>query len=829
MRPTLENSFPGGRPHNEIWTACAVYLALLCLAYGNVIFRGKSIVYSDNYNPIDPPLRASSYGKNFVPVQVWNARGLLQIANFHDAGATFWQWEPASEFLRKAIRDGEMPFWDPYIGAGAPSMSSQTPAYFFPPSFLLVLLGDTALLKNVYFLGIAFFAGLFTFLLLRRHGVGFLGSLAGGTAFMFCGGISQNVGSFIGQTAACIPLTLLTTAWFFDHPTRRRMVGLAAIYAGVSLASFPPVLAQAFGTSVLYALWRFLSGEAADAASDRRRAILRWAAAASIGAALVAWYYVPALAVIKSTPQVAKAYADAAQTSLPLLCLFQLLSPTLMGGSKILEYPPFPDPFFLQLPYIGVVAVILALLAAPRDGRRRLVWSFAWTAAVLVVLKIFGIPPVQWIAAIPGLSSIHFAAYFGILLNFLIAVLAGLGLDSLFRGEAGASRVCLAAGALMVAVLSLRQDAIGKGVPDHLFARGWEHAWLILLAISIVASGLVVAGAWTRGRNRWAVAVGLAIVLLGGLEGVRNSVYPRQYRWDAWRHPVPYVRKLAADEGFFRSFAVGALPANTNSPFGIFSLDSVTTFNSPRIHALYRRYAGGKLEVLLREASLFPPEPVLDSASIAYVVVRKDLAWAQREAFLRGYASVYADTAATIFWRPATPRYFFTTDYRIRDSASALDDLATYAPARQVITEAALSFPPQRNPIFGPDVTVVAFHRNRFTVSLEAPRPGLLVCSESDFPGWTATINGRRGKILPVNYAFRGVEVPAGRVEVHFRYWPPGLTAGLAISIFGMAVFGALLLSAKTEGRDQKTLTGISSFGTPFPSNHVTSSSTRSS
>lgn len=333
-----------------------MYAGLLCLAYGNVIFFGKSLVYSDNYNPLEPRFSAESYGRNFVPERVWAERNLTPRANFHDPGATFWQWEPSGVFFRNALRDGEMPFWDPYVGGGVPSMANLTPAYFFPPYFLIVILGNTVILKNLYFLGFALVSGLFTFLVLRKHDVSLLGGLAGGAAFMFCGGISQNIGSFIGQTAACLPVVLFATCWFLDLPTWRRAAGLAAIYACVSLASFPPVLSQVFGFAALYALARVAFGRENMTRASRVRTGSRWVTAAALGAGLVAWYYVPAVSLFRSTPQVAELYSDAAVVSLPLKCLYQILSPRLMGGAKIYAHPAIPDPFYLSLPCLGIVA-----------------------------------------------------------------------------------------------------------------------------------------------------------------------------------------------------------------------------------------------------------------------------------------------------------------------------------------------------------------------------------------------------------------------------------------------------------------------------------------
>jgi uncharacterized membrane protein YfhO len=96
-------------------------------------------------------------------------------------------------------------------------------------------------------------------------------------------------------------------------------------------------------------------------------------------------------------------------------------------------------------------------------------------------------------------------------------------------------------------------------------------------------------------------------------------------------------------------------------------------------------------------------------------------------------------------------------------------------------------------------VHVEAYHLNSVSLTVDAPRPGLVYAAESYFAGWTATVNGQPARILPANYAFRAVEVPAGPSRIEFHYWPPGLTAGLGVS--GTSVLGLAALVALVDRR----------------------------
>jgi len=51
--------------------------------------------------------------------------------------------------------------------------------------------------------------------------------------------------------------------------------------------------------------------------------------------------------------------------------------------------------------------------------------------------------------------------------------------------------------------------------------------------------------------------------------------------------------------------------------------------------------------------------------------------------------------------------------------------------------------------------------------------------------GWSAYVDGEKAKLYQANTAFMAVELSAGEHEIELRYWTPGLTAGITLSIIG--------------------------------------------
>lgn len=57
--------------------------------------------------------------------------------------------------------------------------------------------------------------------------------------------------------------------------------------------------------------------------------------------------------------------------------------------------------------------------------------------------------------------------------------------------------------------------------------------------------------------------------------------------------------------------------------------------------------------------------------------------------------------------------------------------------------------------------------------------PGVLVLSDTYYPGWKVTVDGRPSRLLRANYALRGVYLPGGNHRVVFRFAPASLRLGL--------------------------------------------------
>jgi hypothetical protein len=767
-------------PLGEHGVAALVLLALVMIGQHDVVFRGRSLVHSNYSNPFDYRPLPQNYGPELVPHEEWTSRNLWPFANLRDPGAVWWQWEPSTAFLKQAIADREWPFWDPYVAAGTPAMANLIPAFFFPPYLMAVALGASARVMTLYALLLLWGASFATFLFLRAHGLSRLASLGGGAIVIMGGSMNQNLGSFSGQTVACLPWALYATRLALDEPSRLRLAIVTIAYAGAALASFPPVLLGVLGIVAFYAVTAIVTG---DCATQRLVIAIRWGAAVALAIGLVAFYYVPAFALGRAVPHVAAMYRGAGLEVMPVRNVYQLLSPTVMDGVQVYLAGVFASTgSAAHIPYVGVVCTMALLLARPADGRRgRSLFVVSAAGAALILLKLFGVPPIQWVGYLPLLSQIHFSHYLGVPLGFLLAFLGAQGIEVLVRGRASRVRTVAIVAAAVIAIEALWWFAAGTGDFKKEAASYWLRDWRVVGLMTIAVSILLTSARFADPAPRVRTAIAMILLALIAVEGLYNNTYPRPKPWNTFEHPVPYVQTLQRAADAKRILAFGMPPANSNEAFGISVLDSLMAYNPPRVFELYKRYSGSPPEVFMRQAGQIPPEGVLDRANIGFVGTYTALTRFVSEGDKRGYRRRFEDGFVTIFERPTLPRFFFSSEYRVGSKADALQAIAS-SPSREIVLEQEPGFKAAQNSADDPAIRIETLRRNSSTVIVDAPRPGLVYAAESFFDGWTARVNGVPSPILPANYAFRAVAVPAGRSRIEFRYWPPGLTAGLAIS-----------------------------------------------
>jgi hypothetical protein len=97
--------------------------------------------------------------------------------------------------------------------------------------------------------------------------------------------------------------------------------------------------------------------------------------------------------------------------------------------------------------------------------------------------------------------------------------------------------------------------------------------------------------------------------------------------------------------------------------------------------------------------------------------------------------------------------------------------------------------------------TVTDYQSESISIKARTNRPGYLVLSEIFYPGWRATVDGKKEDLLCGNYIFRVLPLKAGDHEVRLEFvsWP--FRIGAAISLLSLTISLGVVLRQRRRSR----------------------------
>ncbi|MFA6546842.1 MAG: YfhO family protein, partial [Limisphaerales bacterium] len=126
---------------------------------------------------------------------------------------------------------------------------------------------------------------------------------------------------------------------------------------------------------------------------------------------------------------------------------------------------------------------------------------------------------------------------------------------------------------------------------------------------------------------------------------------------------------------------------------------------------------------------------------------------------------------------------------------------ATFKPHETVIVSAPLPAAMNAQGTNAGTVKFLAYAPRRVRLEANATAPAVLLLNDKHSPNWNVAVDGKPATLLRCNYLMRGVQVPAGRHEIEFRYEPP--ITGLYVTMAAIVVaLGLLVLVLFTRRKD---------------------------
>jgi hypothetical protein len=691
------------------------------------------------------------------------------------------------------MRRFELPLWTPGVGAGVPVLANYQSALLSPFTWLLLIVplpGATVLLAACRLLVGG--AGMFWFL--RRIGLSGWASGVGGIAYLLSPVTIVWLEHPLANVSPWLPWMLLAADRAADGGPAR-LGGLAFVTALTFVGGHPHLALYVTGLGAAYAV---------TAALTRSRPVPRIAGvlcAVAVGAGIAALQILPFLeyATQSRTFEMRSAYALNPFVA-PFRVLMTALVPDAFGHPNYGNYAG-PLNYLEQLNHAGVSVLLLAAIGVAAAGRSWRPWFFAGVV-VAGCLAIYAAPGVHHlISALPLVRSASLvrlafvvAAATAILAAFGVDALAGR-LDHAARARLGAV-ACVAALAVGLALIAFTV-AQRSFLARHELSAFVSHA-AVVCAIVTAATTVAILLRVRRGLPFRVVALALAAIVSTELFLFARGFHPVTDR--ALVFPTtPELARLQADAGIHRVVAAGGgLLPNTALVYGL---------QDPRWYdGLGIKHYGELLDAAFHwgdsfHAALGFDSPLFDLLNVRYVLGPAGMTLPNgRFTPIEGLgASLHRNERAL-------PRAFVVDRSRLATGNAARrllrDGGIDYRREVLLESELAVGDRPEASASATPgDATILRYQDERVDIETVAPGRRLLVLTDTWFPGWTATIDGRDVPIVRANVAFRAVSVPAGRHLVAFEYRPASVRTGAWISGIALAIAALAVLSGLVPRR----------------------------
>lgn len=681
------------------------------------------------------------------------------------------QQYPWRQLAISLFRNGQPPLWNPYAFAGTPLLANFQSAFFYPFNIFFFLLPFNLVWGGLILIQ-PLLAGVFLFLFLRQLKLNEFACLIGAISFSFSGFfIAWLEWGTLLHVALWLPLILLAIEKILAVESKIKWSGLLVFalccqfFAGHLQTSFYLVL-----FSLIYLAWKLFQVK-----KSRLKLFSLFFISYLLFFLITAVQWLPTWELIKlSAREIDQIQLNQPGWFIPWQHLVQFLAPDFFGNPTTLNYWGIWN-YAEFVGYLGVIPLIFAFYAIFWRRDKKTIFFIS-----LFLISLSFALPTPW-AKLPSKLGIPLVATSQptrllFIVDFCLAILVALGVDILLTKKVSLKKIVftllpffLLYGLLWLFVLGAKQI--------------WPDAsWLVNLAVSkrnlILPTGLLLAGTvliFSLVFKKIPREVIFFLILgLVCFDLLRFGWKFTPFTKEEWIFPTTEtIEFLKADEDVFRFMTTDRrlFAPNFSLPYKLQTVEGYDPLYLARYAELIAATERG-------EANISPPfgfnriitphnyqSRMIDLLNVKYVLALTDLDSPKLKlVFQEGQTRVYENE--NVF-----PRAFMAYDYQLAQNKQEAIELLMNEEidlAKIVILEEK----PQRLDFVKGEnkIEIEVYQENRVVVVVETDKPGILILTDSYYPGWKATVDNKETKIYRANYNFRGIIIPEGIHEAIFEY-----------------------------------------------------------
>jgi len=721
-----------------------------------------------------------------------------------------------------AVRNGEIPLWNPYIATGAPQMAEGEPGTFYIVNLIDHLPGDFYYWYGINIILHFLIAGLTCYALLRYKGAGKIPATIFSILFQFSPFYMLHLAAMaMFQLIAWVPLLILLFDMVLDgrRPAWNTFWGVLLMFQMLCIGS--PQM-------ITFSYLALISLGIARAIIDRDkgvvfRAAIFLTATASGGALLAALQMLQAIEFNQHSIRGVELWTGfhAHGTWLNLSRLHTLYLYPACDFKTLINLEEAVGFGSSQI-YIGLLSMLMVSFAIWDKEARRRAAPYLW-ASLIMLLFAFGynFPVTQWLTNIPPFSYFRFLGRTAILFVLFSMVSGSIAMEMLLsrRDDIGKylRKALITTGAIVVLTLILffisNQDAPSR-------------AWMIL-GIDVILVGLFYISALKPGHVKVYLAVAIVIVQLFMMFPYARMLTQTK---KGFEDSFLLMNKIAADDEVGLKRVMNGFDPWVVDPDGLTNLHYTSRewlidpmeglagvlsrvgcmhIYLPLYEMKWKEIIFDRLLIDLRNDPTsieVKNRNICRTLGINYIAVESDILdipgfepWEDEATKFS-----YRETARMFRNSNPYPRFFLTRNIRrqrmvdkegeARGQWFFLNKQIFDTTPKEIM---GVVIPDDQKPPVFPDnewevpgeIRMTRDGFNSYELEVTCAKTCCLVVRESYFPGWEVRVDGKPEKIYQADFVNRAVYVPEGTHSVEFIYRPEGFRKGLLISTISMLLF----------------------------------------
>jgi uncharacterized membrane protein YfhO len=721
------------------------------------------------------------------------------------------------------LKNGEFPFWNPYILSGTPLFASMQVGVFYPLNWLFFAL-PPATAFSIEIIITFIIAGTGMYLYLKEINKNNFASLFGAITFTFSSYLILKMENLpIIQEISLIPFILLLLEKG-KKSTGNTYILIAGILFGLSLLAGHPQIA--FYTAIIiiiYQLYFFCIQYKKD---KPFHLLLNTLIVILTGFLIAAVQILPTLQLALESCRLDLNTEKLFTGSSMILNLITLCFPFYFGSlinnglydAGLINQPHDLGNYCI---YAGILPLIFFIIAIIKDYKNEYIriWLIiGLTGLVLSLGKFFILS--ELIYSMPVFNLFRYPGRYLLMFNLALCIISSYGIIKFFDSDKKEFFKCfkfIIISLFLFILLAFGYSLKGFSQIVPLFSANN----VIPVVVIIVSLITLVCAYFFKGFKAKALLTAVLLADLVVLFAFYSSYKPYYKELSLLIKEKPpaadYLeRNLNENERFISIFK--ETPENLDDFYRVipdysvlFKLHTITGYEV----LILKRYSI-ILNTLIENV---PPFLKFNSTTYLdellgcrYFILRNEKIkdYEQSTEFNKNWKKTTEISNLSIYRNDFTlPKVLLVRNYRIfendRQAIEFIQDknqhsLSPWNPARTALIARQFAgnipFEPD-NSTFDAQAKINNYSYNKVSIKVKTPEAAVLILNDNWYPFWKGYINSKESPVFPVNITLRGIVVPEGESLIEFKIMDTYFIYGLIISIISIILLTVLIIHKK--------------------------------